>query len=495
MAQEGNPFLIDIPDRSQDVNNILQGIMAFKQKREMDSVKSREQAWRDNQAQALGFSNEADMMSQTQGNATGQPMNPMAQEQGIPMESGQAMPQDMAQPDGMQQPQTSTVNPRLKLAMTPQVARQEREVLTEIGIDTPEKQRDVMTFAEQVDKVPDDELQGVILNRVKMGVEQGRDMSHTASLLAMPPEEARKTINTANLIVNQEAIRRMYAMNPDATKRFLSSNEEMTKTPRETDLSVRLREFEDWKDMPEGTQKERDDKRARGMILGAIQKSASTEEKVDLATQIEDIKTKEQEKRDKSKSQVNVAEARQIEGIKTNEEILREMRKQTETPEGMLKLAKLNAENIQARANEEAKAYEAQDSLDLIDTLESGDLNRIYGRGESVYPVLLRSQKGIDMLVNRERLVATIKMAGRGQLKGQGSVSDSDAKMLADSATILGNPNISGESARKELARVKEALKRSMGAASQSSEALGGSAPPSQAETIEQRLARLRGQK
>jgi len=245
-----------------------------------------------------------------------------------------------------------------------------------------------MSFAEQADKVPDDELQGVILNRVKTGVEQGRDMSHTASLLAMPPEEARKTINTANLIVNQEAIRRMYAMNPDATKKFLSEDFDGKHT-RETDKSRALRELQDAFDLPETTQKEKDYKRGLLTVLGAIPKSASAEEKVDIATKIEDVKTKEQAERDKAKSQVNVAEARQIEGIKTNEEILREMRKQTETPEGMLKLAKLNAENIQARANEEAKAYEAQDSLDLIDTLESGDLNRIYGRGESVYPELL----------------------------------------------------------------------------------------------------------
>ena len=80
----------------------------------------------------------------------------------------------------------------------------------------------------------------------------------------------------------------------------------------------------------------------------------------------------------------------------------------------------------------------------------TGNLDSIYGRGESLYPNLLRSQKGIDLIADRDQLVGMLTLAGRGQLKGQGPLTDQEQKTVQQAITVLSNPDISP--ARAEIA-------------------------------------------
>lgn len=121
-----------------------------------------------------------------------------------------------------------------------------------------------------------------------------------------------------------------------------------------------------------------------------------------------------------------------------------------------------------ARAVEEGKTAAQKDAAEetaakkiptietIWDNLKDKDFDRIYGRGESLYPDVLRSQEGIDMQADVTQLINLLKLGARGELKGQGTVSDFEAKMIGDAVTVLQNQNISPEKA-------KEAAKQAVG--------------------------------
>jgi len=354
----------------------------------------------------------------------------------------------------------------------PKRAQYERQALAEMGIDTPEKLAEVKKFASENKNAPPELLRRNTMDRLKMVADRGGDARDTAKLLNMPQEEAKKVLSVVDMITDYEQIRKMAAIDPIATQRILEAGQ--YKGDNMTDLGRKMGLMQDALSMEDGPEKD-----AILMMIGAKPKSLSFDEKMKEA---------------QAKSALAIKQLMEEEGIKTDAAILTEMRKQTETPEGQMKLAKNNAEILSLKANAEAQAYDAKDSLDLITSLETGDLDSIYGRGESIYPELLRSQKGIDLFKQRERLTATIVMARRGELKGQGAVSDSDQKMLENAATILKDPNISPELARQELKRVREIIQRSMSTSNQTATDLSGApgTPAATGESAADRLARLR---
>ena len=120
---------------------------------------------------------------------------------------------------------------------------------------------------------------------------------------------------------------------------------------------------------------------------------------------------------------------------------------------------------VAKEVSQQSSAGSLDDAEYIYNKMKSSKLDKVYGRGESVYPELMRSQEGIDIIANRDQLVAMLKLGARGQLKGQGAVSDSDAKTLSESTTVLGNPNISPKAAREALDRAMLTLRRSAGKA------------------------------
>lgn len=113
------------------------------------------------------------------------------------------------------------------------------------------------------------------------------------------------------------------------------------------------------------------------------------------------------------------------------------------------------------KQSEEVK-FEAMDAYSTINDLmmpESG-IDDIFGTIAGRTPNI--TQKSVDVAARKDNLVSLLQLAARGKLKGQGSVSDTESKMLANAATILANPTISPDLARKELARAKAYFERSM---------------------------------
>lgn len=149
--------------------------------------------------------------------------------------------------------------------------------------------------------------------------------------------------------------------------------------------------------------------------------------------------------------------------------------------EGAVTAARNTAEQEANKRQSQAVASDKLDDAEAIySKLMNADLDKIYGRGESVYPELMRSQEGIDLIANRDQFVSMLKVGARGELKGQGAVSDSDAKTVSEAATILGNPNISPAAAKEASDRAIAALRRSAG----KGKPLGGSGQGSSAPGI-----------
>lgn len=135
--------------------------------------------------------------------------------------------------------------------------------------------------------------------------------------------------------------------------------------------------------------------------------------------------------------------------------------------------AKIAAEIAAAKAEAQAKVAKSikdtaqsgklGDADNLYKNLGDADLDLIYGKGEKWYPEFFRSQKGIDLIAQRDQLVGMLNLAARGQLQGQGAVSDTEAKAILQSATTLADPNISPVLARDALDSAMESIYRGAG--------------------------------
>lgn len=118
--------------------------------------------------------------------------------------------------------------------------------------------------------------------------------------------------------------------------------------------------------------------------------------------------------------------------------------------EAAIAKARAEAEDLVQQTISKRSSSNTLESAQLLRTNLSGQLESIYGRGESLYPNLLRSQKGIDLIADRDQLVGMLTLAGRGQLKGQGTLTDQEQKTVQQAITVLSNPDISP--ARAEIA-------------------------------------------
>jgi hypothetical protein len=149
---------------------------------------------------------------------------------------------------------------------------------------------------------------------------------------------------------------------------------------------------------------------------------------------------------------------------------------------------------VAKRVSELGQSKKIEDATAIYDELKSADLGLIYGRGESLYPTLLRSQAGIDMMAQRDRLIGMLELAAAGEMKGQGQITESERKILKDSVTTLNKADISPRMAKAALDDAMETLMKNAGktpGASQSSSQTaapkkegGQQAPPSAIEYL-----------
>lgn len=118
---------------------------------------------------------------------------------------------------------------------------------------------------------------------------------------------------------------------------------------------------------------------------------------------------------------------------------------------------------VEKRIKEQGQMGKLEDADRIYQSLSTADLGQIYGRGESLYPNLMRSQSGIDMVANRNQMVGMLELAAAGEMKGQGQITESERKILKDAATTLNNPDISPDMARASLDRAMAIIYRNAG--------------------------------
>lgn len=123
-------------------------------------------------------------------------------------------------------------------------------------------------------------------------------------------------------------------------------------------------------------------------------------------------------------------------------------------------LAKANAAKI---VSEQGQFNKLEQADNVYSSLSEADLSKIYGFGESMYPDFLRSPEGAGLVAKRDQLVGMLTLAARGELKGQGPITEGEQAMLSKAATILTNENIPPELAKSELDEAMKILYRGAG--------------------------------
>lgn len=139
---------------------------------------------------------------------------------------------------------------------------------------------------------------------------------------------------------------------------------------------------------------------------------------------------------------------------------------------------------VQKKIEQQGQLGRYQDALNIYSDLmpkgskDLSKLNRIYGRGESLYPKLARSQEGINAMAQRDQLVSMLQLGARGELKGQGPITENEQAILSKAITILSEPDISPELAAQYINQAMEILGRNAG------QTVETSSPPSRLEEL-----------
>ncbi len=151
---------------------------------------------------------------------------------------------------------------------------------------------------------------------------------------------------------------------------------------------------------------------------------------------------------------------------------LQELQLKIQNQQAIIEDRKQKAVNAteQRNATAVANAFDSQSALDAVDSLLKDDRYKgIYGTGEQFIPTIFADAIGAEAL--RDQIVGLLSLESRQKLKGQGTISEGEAKTLAQSATILSQPGISESTALKELRRVQGVFTRSKNKALKNPEA------------------------
>lgn len=113
-------------------------------------------------------------------------------------------------------------------------------------------------------------------------------------------------------------------------------------------------------------------------------------------------------------------------------------------------------EQVKAQEREKAEAEKVRSRAAIVDMaqslLDDGATKRVFGPIQARTPTFSGSVKDAEARV--DRLVSMISLESRQKLKGQGTITDSETKMLAEAATVLANRTLSDEAVDQELRRI-----------------------------------------
>lgn len=206
-----------------------------------------------------------------------------------------------------------------------------------------------------------------------------------------------------------------------------------------------------------------------GMLTGMLDvpgsdRSAGQRERADL---LRDLRSDDKQTRESAEVALGL---RPRAGISAQERIAmsEELAERVATSQAMIKEATTRAtEVVKAEVARElsqrSQENRIEDAEAIYSRLSGADLSMIYGRGESLYPDLLRSQEGIDLMADRDQLVAMLQLGARGELKGQGPITEGEQAILSRAMTVLENPDVSPERAKQALDDAIQTLRVGVG--------------------------------
>jgi len=120
--------------------------------------------------------------------------------------------------------------------------------------------------------------------------------------------------------------------------------------------------------------------------------------------------------------------------------------------------SKIARESYQQASKDYEKAVRIDDLIGGAEDLLNSDLDSIYGIEERAK--LFRLQESTDLLRIKNNLLANLKLGEVDKLKGTGPITENEQRMLAEAATVLLEPDISPELARREMNKILSLLKR-----------------------------------
>ena len=121
------------------------------------------------------------------------------------------------------------------------------------------------------------------------------------------------------------------------------------------------------------------------------------------------------------------------------------------------------AAEVEKQIKQQGQLGKLSDAERIYNRMRDSDLDVIYGQGEKWYPEFLRSQKGIDLIADRDQILGMLQLGARGELQGQGSIAEGEQKILSNAVSALGSPNISPARAREALDEAMIILRRNAG--------------------------------
>jgi hypothetical protein len=205
---------------------------------------------------------------------------------------------------------------------------------------------------------------------------------------------------------------------------------------------------------PNSTQLEVDSANRKLGNLARVGSSAGerTATNATLGAQVATQKGAESTATEQAKSDVKVNEALRI------ERETQSGRQGVESRRLDIDETKINNEQLKQDAinSKNSRREEADSAVAQVTSLLTGDrFSSAFGRVVTNTPDIAKSKKSIDAIADINQIKGLLTLESRQKLKGQGTISDGEQKILAESATVLNNPLISDERARKELRKIR----------------------------------------
>jgi hypothetical protein len=118
--------------------------------------------------------------------------------------------------------------------------------------------------------------------------------------------------------------------------------------------------------------------------------------------------------------------------------------------------------DVKSSETEKAQLPQMQVAFDTLnDVLEKGDYHSIYGTVDAQTPTFLTSSQ--DAQTKVEKISAILYMFARGELKGQGQVTEDEAKWAMKSRSSLMDFKQGDEAARAEMMLIQRQLGERLG--------------------------------